>query len=46
MLNYSDDRVRQAITVGLATLVGGATGIALGQDATAAALAAQERGVE
>ncbi|WP_245001887.1 DUF637 domain-containing protein [Cupriavidus pinatubonensis] len=41
VLNYSDDRVRQAITVGLATLVGGTTGIVLGQDATAAALAAQ-----
>ncbi|MFJ4291925.1 hypothetical protein ACIP1U_19395 [Cupriavidus sp. NPDC089707] len=37
MLNYSDDRVCQAITVGLATLVGGTAGIALGQDATAAA---------
>ncbi|MGN5479984.1 hypothetical protein ACTMU2_33595 [Cupriavidus basilensis] len=41
VLNYSDDRVRQAITVGLATLIGGATGTALGHDATAAALAAQ-----
>lgn len=41
VLNYSDDRVRQAITVGLATLIGGTTGVVLGQDATAAALAAQ-----
>ncbi|MFJ4291928.1 DUF637 domain-containing protein [Cupriavidus sp. NPDC089707] len=41
VLNYSEDRVRQAITVGLATLVGGAAGIALGHDATSAALAAQ-----
>ena len=41
VLNYSDDRVRQAITVGLATLIGGTAGIALGKDATAAALAAQ-----
>ncbi|MFJ4291920.1 DUF637 domain-containing protein [Cupriavidus sp. NPDC089707] len=41
VLNYSEDRVRQAITVGLATLVRGAAGIALSQDATAAALAAQ-----
>jgi hypothetical protein len=40
-LNYSDDKVRQAITVGLATLVGGAAGALLGTDATSAALAAQ-----
>ncbi|AJG17444.1 Large exoproteins involved in heme utilization or adhesion [Cupriavidus basilensis] len=41
VLNYSDDKVRQAITVGLATLVGGVTGVMLGTDATSAALAAQ-----
>ena len=41
VLNYSDDPVRQALTVGMATLIGGATGALLGTDATAAALAAQ-----
>ncbi|MFJ5382856.1 DUF637 domain-containing protein [Cupriavidus sp. CER94] len=41
VLNYSDDPVRQALTVGLATLIGGATGALLGKDATSAALAAQ-----
>ena len=41
VLNYSDDRVRQALTVGLATLIGGAAGALLGTDATSAALAAQ-----
>ncbi|NUA32238.1 DUF637 domain-containing protein, partial [Cupriavidus basilensis] len=39
--NYGDDKIRQAITVGLATLVGGVTGVMLGTDATSAALAAQ-----
>lgn len=38
---YSDDSVRQALTVGLATLIGGAAGALLGTDATSAALAAQ-----
>lgn len=41
VLNYSDDKIRQAVTVGLATLIGGAAGALLGADATAAALAAQ-----
>lgn len=41
VLNYSDDPVRQALTVGLATLIGGATGALLGRDATSASLAAQ-----
>ncbi|WP_253699905.1 beta strand repeat-containing protein [Cupriavidus pauculus] len=41
VLNYSDDPVRQAVTVGLATLIGGATGALLGRDATSASLAAQ-----
>ncbi|MBV8272147.1 MAG: DUF637 domain-containing protein [Cupriavidus sp.] len=41
VLNYSDDRVRQALTVGLATLIGGAAGALLGTSATSAALAAQ-----
>ena len=41
LLNYSDDRVRQALTVGLATLVGGLAGAALGTDVTSATLAAQ-----
>nr|WP_244979167.1 DUF637 domain-containing protein [Cupriavidus plantarum] len=41
VLNYSDDPVRQALTVGLATLIGGTTGLLLGGNATSAALAAQ-----
>ncbi|MGT2510055.1 hypothetical protein [Cupriavidus basilensis] len=41
MLSCSDDKVRQAITLGLATLVGGAAGSLLGTDATSAALGAQ-----
>lgn len=41
VLNYRDDPYRHAVTVGLATLIGGVAGIALGQDASAAALAAQ-----
>jgi len=41
VLNYSDDPVRQALTVGLATLIGGTTGLLLGGDSTSAALAAQ-----
>jgi hypothetical protein len=41
VLSYSDDPVRQALTVGLATLIGGAAGALLGTDATSAALAAQ-----
>jgi hypothetical protein len=41
VLNYSDDPVRQALTVGLATLIGGAAGALLGTDATSAALAAR-----
>jgi filamentous hemagglutinin len=41
VLNYGDDKMRQVITVGLATLIGGTTGALLGTDATAAALAAQ-----
>jgi len=41
VLNYSDDKVRQAITVGLATLVGRGAGSLLGTDATSAALGAQ-----
>lgn len=41
VVNYSDDPVRQALTVGLATLIGGATGLLLGANSTSAALAAQ-----
>ncbi|SPC10168.1 EndoU domain-containing protein [Cupriavidus taiwanensis] len=41
VLNYSDDPSRQAITVGLATLIGGTVGLLLGRDATSASLAAQ-----
>ncbi|MFP3754406.1 DUF637 domain-containing protein [Cupriavidus sp. SIMBA_020] len=41
VINYSDDKVRQAITVGLATLIGGATGALLGADVTSAGMAAQ-----
>jgi hypothetical protein len=41
VLSCSDDKVRQAITLGLATLVGGAAGSLLGTDATSAALGAQ-----
>ncbi|MFP3754398.1 filamentous hemagglutinin N-terminal domain-containing protein [Cupriavidus sp. SIMBA_020] len=41
VVNYSDDKVRQAITVGLATLIGGATGALLGADVTSAGMAAQ-----
>lgn len=41
VLNYSDDKIRQALTVGLATLIGGVAGELLGTDATSAALAAQ-----
>jgi len=38
---YSDDLNRLALTVGLATLIGGAAGALLGTNATSAALAAQ-----
>ncbi|WP_454757135.1 beta strand repeat-containing protein [Cupriavidus campinensis] len=41
VVNYSDDKVRQALTVGLATLIGGATGALLGREVTSAGLAAQ-----
>ncbi|MFC4485834.1 DUF637 domain-containing protein, partial [Cupriavidus campinensis] len=41
VVNYSDDKVRQALTVGLATLIGGATGALLGADVTSAGMAAQ-----
>jgi filamentous hemagglutinin len=41
VINYSDDKIRQAITVGLATLIGGATGALLGADVTSAGMAAQ-----
>ncbi|MHA6846608.1 two-partner secretion domain-containing protein [Ralstonia syzygii] len=41
VLNYSDDAGRQALTVALSTMVGGALGAALGHDATVAASAAQ-----
>lgn len=41
VLNYSDDKFRQALTVGLAALVGGAAGELAGTDATSALLAAQ-----
>ncbi|WP_454725795.1 MULTISPECIES: DUF6883 domain-containing protein [Cupriavidus] len=40
-MSYSDDPARQALTVGLATLIGGVVGALLGTDATSAALAAQ-----
>ncbi len=38
---YSDDPGRQALTVALSTMIGGALGAALGHDATVAASAAQ-----
>lgn len=41
VLNYSDDKFRQALTVGLAALVGGAAGELAGTDATSALLGAQ-----
>ncbi|WP_197498383.1 DUF637 domain-containing protein, partial [Cupriavidus gilardii] len=41
VLNYADDPNRLALTVGLATLIGGATGALLGRDAASASLAAQ-----
>ncbi|AZG14870.1 hypothetical protein [Cupriavidus pauculus] len=41
MLNYRDDPMRQALTVGLATLIGRSAGALFGTDATSAALAAQ-----
>lgn len=41
VLNYSDDANRQALTVGLATLIGGTASLLLGRDATSSALAAQ-----
>ncbi|MGO4416977.1 DUF637 domain-containing protein, partial [Cupriavidus sp. KB_39] len=45
VLNYSDDKIRQAVTVGLATLVGGAAGALLGVDVTSAGLAAQNEAI-
>ncbi|TXH99117.1 MAG: filamentous hemagglutinin N-terminal domain-containing protein, partial [Rhizobium sp.] len=41
VVNYSDDPVRQAVTVGFATLIGGSAGLLLGGNSTSAALAAQ-----
>ncbi|MCG5258655.1 filamentous hemagglutinin N-terminal domain-containing protein [Cupriavidus gilardii] len=41
VVNYSDDKFRQALTVGLAALVGGAAGELAGTDAASAVLAAQ-----
>ncbi|CAG9186323.1 DUF637 domain-containing protein [Cupriavidus pampae] len=41
VVNYSDDKILQGITVGLASLIGGSIGALLGTDATSAALAAQ-----
>ena len=40
-LNYSDDRIRQAITVGLGTLAGGIAGIAAGTNGVSAAQSAE-----
>lgn len=42
---YSDDRIRQALTVGLATLIGGTAGALLGRDVTSAGLAAQNEAI-
>ncbi|MGO4417033.1 DUF637 domain-containing protein, partial [Cupriavidus sp. KB_39] len=44
-VRYSDDAVRQALTVGLATLIGGAAGALLGADVTSAGLAAQNEAI-
>ncbi|CAG9170818.1 hypothetical protein LMG32289_02162 [Cupriavidus pampae] len=41
VVSYSKDEIRQGITVGLSTLIGGSIGALLGTDATSAALAAQ-----
>ncbi len=40
-LNYSDDKIRQAITVGLGTLAGGIAGIAAGTNGASAAQSAE-----
>ncbi|MGO4282593.1 EndoU domain-containing protein, partial [Cupriavidus sp. RAF20_2] len=45
VLNYSDDKIRLAVTVGLATLVGGAAGALLGADVNSAGLAAQNEAI-
>ncbi len=45
VLTYNEDRIRQAITVGLSTLVGGLAGAALGVDVTSAGLAAQNEAI-
>ncbi len=45
VINYSDDKVRQALTVGLATLMGGAAGALLGTNVTSAGLAAQNEAI-
>lgn len=45
VVNYSDDKILQALTVGLSTLVGGLTGAALGVDVTSAGLAAQNEAI-
>lgn len=42
---YSDDRIRQAVTVGLATLIGGTAGALLGRDVTSAGAAAQNEAI-
>ncbi|MEN7531924.1 DUF637 domain-containing protein, partial [Cupriavidus sp. DL-D2] len=45
VVNYSDDKILQALTVGLSTMVGGLAGAALGVDVTSAGLAAQNEAI-